>query len=210
MGRPLNKKFFGDPVGGGFQIACTADVGSGNVTAHIVSQRSNSKYLVAETATPANNLVCTLVNATPSAVGEMQVTVQPENAQSVVQATVTITQTGGIIDTVVIANAGYGYWAAGTAVSIAGGTAGTLDYTVSNGSLASVALNGAGTGYSDSTQNIGDAPDADPPLQNARIINARTVKTFPAVGGNTYLWPIVGVDDGAGPSGRTEADLQGS
>jgi hypothetical protein len=142
----------------------------------------------------------------------MQVTVQPENAQAVVQATVSYTLSGDALDTVAIANAGYGYWAAGTGVAVAGGTGGTIDYTVDgNGSLATVVVNAGGTGYTGTgPDDIGDAPDADPPLQSARIINARTVKTFPAVGGNTYLWPIVGVDDGAGPSGRTEADLQSS
>jgi hypothetical protein len=159
-----------------------------------------------------DGVVARLVDGTPTALGEMQVTVQPENAQSTVQATVTFTAAGGTgaLLTVVIANAGYGYWSPGTGVDIGGTSDGTIDYTVSNGSLATVTINDAGTANTDATVDIADAPLADPPLESARIINARTVKTFPAVGGNTYLWPIVGVDDGAGPSGRTEADLQAS
>jgi len=200
MGRPTNNREFG--IGSG-KIACLADVGSGNVVSHIVSQRSNSTYVVAETATPANTLSCSLVQGVPAAPGEMQVTVTIENAQATAQATVTFTDNAGAIDAITSFDGGYGYWTAGTGVVVAGGGGdGTVDYTVSNGSINSMVINAGGSGYTGSTQNIADAPDANPPVQSARIINARTVKTFE---GDIFMWPAVG---GAGtPEVRGEADL---
>jgi hypothetical protein len=187
MGRPLNKKFFGAP-GSGYEVVCLADVGAGSVTSYIVEQRSNSKYRVAEVATPANTAICKLVDATPAATGEMQVLVTPENAVTPLQATVTFTAAGGTgaLATVAIAEAGYGYWTAGTNVAIGGTSDGTIDYTVANGSLATVSINTAGTANTNATVDIADAPAANPPTQSARIINAHQVKTFE---GNTYVWP---------------------
>ena len=210
MGRPLNKRFFGDPAGGGYQVEVLADVGAGNVAAYIVSQRSNSKYLCAEVATPANQAICTLVDAVPSAVGEMQVIVTPENATATVQATIAFTSAGGTgaLLTVSIADAGYGYWAPGTAVALGGTTDGTVDYTVDgNGSLATVTRNADGSANTQagSPVALGDAPAANPPVGNARIINARTVKTF-GPNGNTYDWPITG-PFGSGTSTLTQADI---
>lgn len=219
MGRPLNKRFFQGGTGAtGFQVGCNAWFeGEGAAeSSYIISQRSNSKYLCGSDvggATPTRTEVLTLVDGAPAAAGEMQVEVQPENAQAVVQAEIAFTSAGGTgaLLTVSIAVAGYGYWAPGTAVALGGTTDGTVDYTVDgNGSLATVTRNSDGSANTQagSPVDLGDTPDADPPLQSARIINARTVKTFPAIGGGTFLWPIVGADDGAGPSGRTEADLQ--
>ena len=50
MGRPLNKKFFGDPAGGGYQVACNAYLTQAGASApcYIVEQRSNTRYRVAE------------------------------------------------------------------------------------------------------------------------------------------------------------------
>jgi len=213
MGRPLNKKFFSDPAGSGFQISCIANVGAGNVTAHIVSQRSNLKYLVAETATPANSIVCKLVDATPSAIGEMQVIITPENATATVQATVSFTDNGGgAVLTVDSFVGGYGYWANGVGVIILGGGGNaTIDYQVSNGSIVAVQLIGspAGTGYTTSTQDIADAPAANPPVSNARIINARTVKNF-GPNSTVYDWPITAPLGSTTPGGRAQADISGS
>ena len=53
MGRPLNKKFFGD---GATLIACDADVdGTGSEACFIVEQRSNTKYRVQTEAPFASN-----------------------------------------------------------------------------------------------------------------------------------------------------------
>lgn len=255
MGRPLNKRFFGDPAGAGEQVACNAWFGGASAASFIIEQRSNSLYRVGDLATTASNALtagvtyqvltvggadytlvgglnqvgtvftstgtteaggggtvnetdlCRLVDGTPAATGEMQVVVTIENAETPRQATITVAETGGIIDSIVVLDAGYGYWADGGSTAIPGGTAGTASFTVDgNGSIATVTLLVPGTGYSDGPQNFPGAPAGTPPLENARIINARTVKTFgPA--GNVFDWPIVAPVGPATVGGRTQADI---
>lgn len=263
MGRPLNKKFFGNAADKLLGVAYLDNSGApAAVNVSIVRQRSNLKYEVqAETATNATALtvgvkyvivavgtadfttvgasanevgvvftatgtsaggaggtaaerdICKLQEATPAALGEMRVTVTPENATATVQATVDIVSAGGTgaLTDVTINNAGYGYWTDGTNVAIGGTTDGTIDYTVDgNGSLATVSINSAGTANTQATGlDIGDAPAANPPIQYARIINARQVKCFPAVGGSTFAWPALAPLGGfRGPHGEADIAVQ--
>ena len=204
MGRPLNKKFFGDAAG---RIACTARIGGGNELCFITSQRSNTQYAVDSEAGPSTRSgFARLVEGAPAGEEEMQVTVTPENAQTPFQATVTFTVDTGAIDAITSFDGGYGYWADGTGVVVAGGGGdGTVDYTVSNGSIVTMVINAGGSGYSNGTQDIADSPAANPPVQSARIINARQVKTFE---GNTYDWPITAPLGSEGTGRLTQADLQ--
>ena len=72
-------------------------------------------------------------------------------------ATVDITQTGGVIDTVVINIGGYGYVDATTIGIIGGNNDATVDLTVVDGIITAVTLNAAGSNYSDGTSSL-DAP----------------------------------------------------
>ena len=224
MGRPLNKKFFGDPADAGYQVACNAYVSASSKASYIIEQKSNTKYRVTDVATETDTGICKLVDATPSAIGEMQVVVTPDNAQTPAEATFTVNRTaGGAIDNTatVITSGGYGYWTDGTfniGVDTDGGyVAGTeavITYTVANGSIDTANVTTPGVGYTASADaalavNTADITDeaATPPAENARIINARTVKTFE---GNTYAWPIVaplGGRPGRGSTSFTEADI---
>lgn len=263
MGRPLNKRFFGDGAG---RIAVSADVdGSGAEACFITSQRSNSEYRVQTEASFASTALvigieyiiltvsgadyttvgaadnnvgtvftatgttaggtgtvdasrdCLIVDTAPNP-GEMRVDVQAENAVTPVQATFTFsTDGGGLVSAVTLVTGGYGYWTNGatfniTVASDAGYVAGTesvVTLTVANGSVVS-AVATAGSGYSLSVVSdpivAGDvlAVDANPPLQYARIINARQVKTFE---GNTYDWPITAPLGTPVLNGLTQADL---
>jgi hypothetical protein len=261
MGRPLNKKFFGNAADKLLGSAYLDNSGAPGVAAvSIVRQRSNLKYEVqAETGTTggsftagvkyvivsvgstdftaigaesntvglvftatgagsgtgvaAERAICKLQAATPAALGEMRIQVTPENATATVQATVDITSAGGTgaLTNVTINNAGYGYWADGTNVALGGTTDGTIDYTVDgNGSLATVSINTAGSANTQANGiDIGDAPATNPPVQYARIINARQVKCFPAVGGSTFAWPALAPLGGfRGPHGEADIELQ--
>ena len=253
MGRPLNKKFFGD-LAGRLAVECWTERAGASTAGYIVRQRSNLIYEIADetltdvdvdnltvgslyeiavvgttdftTAGAASNTVGERFTATAAlatgtgtareivfgklqeagvtAAGQARLPVTPENAQGTVQATVTTTTVGGAgtaLDTVVIANAGYGYWTDGTGVSLAAGD-GTINYTVDgNGSLATVEVANAGTTNTAGTLAIGDAPATNPPVQYARILNARLVKTFPAVGGSTFAWPVDGGQPDSGAIG---------
>ncbi|MEM5877771.1 MAG: hypothetical protein QXF12_02705 [Candidatus Aenigmatarchaeota archaeon] len=46
MGRPINKKYFGNPSNPGNQIKVNADLGSGVVSAWIKKQKGTRKFLV--------------------------------------------------------------------------------------------------------------------------------------------------------------------
>jgi hypothetical protein len=221
MGRPLNKKFFQGLAASGFQVGCQAwFTGEGAAeSAYIVQQKSNLRYLVESDAGPGTRSeVLQLVQGAPGAAGEMQVTVQPENAVTPAEAQIDFGTTGGVVDSVTLVDGGYGYWTGGTfnitVLSDGGYVAGTeavITYTVANGSIATVEVTSGGTGYTadlpnTTDVNTGDIPNeaALPPVQNARIINARTVKTFE---GNIFDWPIT-APLGAGITGMTQADLQ--
>jgi len=254
MGRPLNKKFFGDGSGL-LAVECYTERAGASTAGYIVRQRSNLIYEVAdETATAstalvvdslyeivtvsgadyttvgaANNSIGTRFTATGTsaggtgtatevvfgklqaaavtAAGELRLPVTPENATATVQATVTFTDTAGAIDDPITSfTGGYGYWADGTGVVVAGGGGdGTVDYTVANGVIVTMVYAAGGSGYTGGTQNIADAPAANPPEQYARILNARQVKCFPQEGGNTFAWPTT-APLGGDRSGFTEAD----
>jgi len=67
MGRPVNKRYFGDPVGG-TQLRVEADTGNGAVdTAYIISQRGTNKFKVTDGTT---TLDCRLVDKAIGAIAE--------------------------------------------------------------------------------------------------------------------------------------------
>jgi len=163
--------------------------------------------------------VCVIVDTAPNP-NEMRVEVQAENAVTPVEATFTVNRTGaGAIDAVTIVTGGYGYWAGGTfniGVNTDGGyVAGTeavVTYTVANGSIDGATITTPGAGFTAAADtalavDTADVADeaTDPPLQYARIINARQVKTFE---GNTYDWPITAPLGTPVPNGLTQADLE--
>lgn len=58
MGRPLNKKYFGDPAGAGTQVTVNADLGSGVVSGWIVRQKGTRLYDITD---GTDTLRCRLV-----------------------------------------------------------------------------------------------------------------------------------------------------
>ena len=220
MGRPLNKRFFQGGTGAtGFQVGCDAwFTGEGSAeSSYIISQRSNTSYLVgsdAGGATPTRTEVLTLVQGEPLAGGEMQVEVTPELLAAASEATFTF-DSNGTVDVITITDGGSGYFTGGTFnITTASGEAGddlaVITYTVANQAIVTAAVTTPGSTYNNQTGasvNTADIPDAEAAgdEQSAKIINARTVKTFE---GNTYQWPAVGGTGTPSPSGRIEADLQ--
>ena len=70
MGRPLNKRNFGDTSGSGQQISVTADVGGGSGAGFIVKQKGSKRFLVDRSGTEG---ICKLVTSAPNS-GEMRIT----------------------------------------------------------------------------------------------------------------------------------------
>lgn len=176
------------------------------------------------TGTAREQQVCKLVLGEPLAAGEMQVEVTPELNAAAAEMQIDFGTTGGVVDEVSIVDAGSGYFTGGTfnitVASDGGYVAGTeavIAYTVANQVVTSVSVQSGGSGYTadlvnTTNVNTADLPDAAAAgqEQSARIISARTVKTFE---GNIYMWPSVGAGGiGAGATGtadrvRNEADL---
>ncbi len=197
------------------------------VTATVITLTSNGALVVSAappdtTATlalvVADGVIATLVQGTPTVNNTMQVTVTPEIVGATVEATFDISTDGaGAVNAVTLLTGGNGYFTAGnfliTDVTLTGNDDAQINFTVAGGAIVTAAVDGgtSGTGYTINQSNIAvntaDAPDpaVTAPVESAKIINARTVKTFE---GNIYQWPAAG---GAGtPKTRLEADLQSS
>jgi|TARA_B100002019_G_scaffold233771_1_gene207852 hypothetical protein len=71
MGRPLNKRNFGDTGDAGQQISVSADVGAGAGAGFIVKQKGSKRFLCSVGGTTA---VCKMVTAAPAAPGEVRIT----------------------------------------------------------------------------------------------------------------------------------------
>jgi len=69
MGRPLNKRHFGNPGNDGFQIRVTADVGAGAGAGFIVKQTGSKRFLCSVGGSEA---VCSLGAGAP-AVNEVRI-----------------------------------------------------------------------------------------------------------------------------------------
>lgn len=222
MGRPLKKSFFEGLGKAGFQIGCTAwFTGQGSSeSAYLVQQKSNRKYLVESDAGPGTRSeILKLVNGTPAAAGEMQVTVTPELAAAASQATFTFdTNASGNVSAVAVTGAGSGYFVDGTfnitVASDAGFVAGTeavIAYTVdpTTQTVTGATVQTAGSGYTASLSGqavaAGDAPAANTTLDSAKLIHANQVKTFAGV---KYVWNASGGTGSGGRGGIPEATLQ--
>jgi len=75
MGRPVNKRYFGDPVGG-TQLRIECNTGNGAVdTGYIISQRGTNKFKVTDGTTV---LDCRLVDKATAALAEGEMVISGE------------------------------------------------------------------------------------------------------------------------------------
>ena len=79
MGRPLNKRNFGEPTPGGNEIKVQFHNGTGSVPGWIVRQRGSKRFLCSD---GTNEAICTLVDKASAALaaGEMTITVLDDAA----------------------------------------------------------------------------------------------------------------------------------
>jgi len=77
--KPINPALFFGPNGGPHpKLQCTANLGSGVELCFITKQVTQNRYNLTSVSTPSRKLTrCVLVAGTPSAVGQMHVTVTP-------------------------------------------------------------------------------------------------------------------------------------
>lgn len=216
MGRPLNKRYFGDPAGAGFQITVTAHIPgeSDPAAGFILRQRSNLKYLVEAGGEVG---VCKLVNKSAPDEGEMIVEVTSAVTFGTLAEDDDEDEFDGSTDQGTFTG-GTGY-EAGDLITLSNGAVVEVDAVddqaddtvtefsitetigdpVSEGTvLTQVSTDGGGEGF---TLTPG-SDNLDVVAELARIINNRVVKTWQ---GNTYAWPTTGA-----PRSRPERDIEGS
>jgi hypothetical protein len=114
MGRPIKKKFIKSTQP--HHITCTAWTTSGGSAkaGTIVRQKTSNRYKV---TTADGTALCKLVTGTPTAAGQMSITVQPYVTPTVAAIFVVHMQA----DSATLGNAGTGYVATNT-ITLAGGT----------------------------------------------------------------------------------------
>ena len=85
MGRPLNKRFFGEPTAGGNEIKVNFHDGSSVVEGTIIKQKGSKKFVVAPLGASDTEYTCTLqTSALPSAMsaGEMSITFLMDDSET--------------------------------------------------------------------------------------------------------------------------------
>ena len=184
MGRPLNKKFFGDPSGSGFQLS--VDVwftGEGSAEiGWIVRQRGTGIYEITN-----GSLIekLPLQNGTPTAGGQASMDVNPFGTTGTT-ATGTAGVEGTAVTSITVSVGGSEYLSA-PAVSIDGeGTGATATAVLSGDAVGSVIIDTSGSGYFEPSVSFAAPTGGD--LEFVRTILSHGVKTHQ---GNVYNWDIL-------------------
>jgi len=85
MGRPLNKRYFGEPTAGGNEIKVDFHNGTAVVEGHIVKQKGSKKFVVAEIGASDTEYTCTLTTGklmTALTAGEMGITFKMDDSET--------------------------------------------------------------------------------------------------------------------------------
>jgi len=85
MGRPLNKRYFGEPTAGGNEIKVDFHNGTAVVEGHIVRQKGSKKFVVAEIGASDTEYTCTLTTGklmSALVAGEMGITMLMDDSET--------------------------------------------------------------------------------------------------------------------------------
>lgn len=189
MGRPLNKKNFGDTAMGGFQLQVTADIGVGAEPCWVMEQNGSRTYTVTAEA-DSNRFGRVILQGTAvSAVGEATMDVTRFDGVANVQATADVNLTTGAVTSLTITNGGSGYTSVPNVVISGDGTGATATAVLTAGVVTAINVTAGGSGFTAATATI-DAPAAGGAVEKARTVLTHLVKTFE---GNSYRWEL-GID----------------
>ena len=185
MGKPLNKRYFGDPSDDGNQLSVNVwFTGEGSAEAGwIVRQRGTGIFEI-------TNGVLTerlkLQDSAPGAGGQASMQVNPFGTTGE-GATATVTQEGGIVDSPATVTGGGSEYLSAPVVTITGaGTGATATATLTGDAVTSITVDEGGTGYTEPSITIAAPTGGD--LEFVRTILSHQVKTF---AGNVYDWDAV-------------------
>ena len=85
MGRPLNKRYFGEPTAGGNEIKVDFHNGTSVVEGHIVKQKGSKRFVVAEIGADDTEYTCTLTTGklmSALTAGEMGITFKMDDSET--------------------------------------------------------------------------------------------------------------------------------
>jgi len=85
MGRPLNKRYFGEPTAGGNEIKVNFHNGTSVVEGHIVRQKGSKRFVVAEIGATDTEYTCVLqTGVLPAALtaGQMSISVKGDDGET--------------------------------------------------------------------------------------------------------------------------------
>jgi len=186
MGRPLNKKNFGDTATGGSQLQVTADLGVGAEACWVMEQKGSRTYIVAAEA-DSNRFGRVILQAgVVTAVGEATMDVTVADGVANVQATATAALTIDVVTSITVTVGGSGYTTAPNVVISGDGTGATATAVLTAGVVTSITVDTGGAGYTSATIAI-DVPAAGGVVEKARTLLTHVVKTFE---GSTYRWEL--------------------
>lgn len=181
MGRPLNKKLFGDPtsLGNQFNIEAWIPDGSGGVSAWILRQHTNNTYLVTDGSDTGR---CRLQEGTLTAAGQMRMTAMPFGFDIA-----TATASMKAVDFAFVDAEGTGY-EPGDAITLTGGTS-TTDVVLTVGKVRSITATTVVPGTGSTPGNALIVVDGTP-INGAATINvasSKAVSASVAVDGEGYV-----------------------
>lgn len=187
MGRPLNKKYFGDPLDDGNQLS--VDVwftGEGSAEpGWIVRQRGTGIFEITN-GTLTERLK--LQNSAPSAEGQASMQVNPFGTTGVTAVVDTVFETTGVVIIITIASGGSGYLTPPvvTITDAGPGTGATAVGVLTGDAVTSVTITSSGGGYASPSATFAAPTGGD--LEFVRTILSHGVKTWL---GNVYNWDVI-------------------
>lgn len=186
MGRPLNKRFFGNPEAPGLQLSVNAwFTGTGSaVVGWIVKQTGVGVYDMTDgTRTERFRLQ----DGAPTAVGQASMLINPFGLSGDL-AVATATAEGAVDNSVTINDGGSGYLIAPTVTITGAGEGATATSTLESGgdAVVSVTITNGGSGYTEPGVVFSAPTGGD--VEYVKNILAHGVKTWQ---GNTYNWSVI-------------------
>jgi len=188
MGKPLNKKFFGDPSGPGLQLSVdvwftTTPVQESSVTGWIVRQRGTGIFEITDGSLTER---FKLQDGAPSAEGQASMEVNPFGTTGVT-ATASATEETGSIDDPLTVDGGGSEYLTPPVVTITGAGNGAIAVaTLTGDAVTSIAVTNGGAGYSEPSVSIAAPTGGD--IEFVRTILSHGVKTFQ---GSVCNWDVV-------------------
>lgn len=186
MGKPLNKRYFGDPSDDGDQL--TVDVwftGDGSAeTGWIVRQRGTGIF---EITNGSQTERLKLQDGAPTAEGQASMQVNPFGTTGVTAIVEQVFATTGVVIVINIASGGSSYLTPPviTITDEGPGTGATAVGNLTNDVVTSVTITSGGGGYDDPSATFAAPTGGD--LEFVRTILSHGVKTYQ---GNVYNWSV--------------------